>query len=182
MEDVDLAFWRSREDIQNDKTMFPDDGEWELLSVPSHHRVVHVESGRFAQIQFNVGIRYFSFASNPRMSFCLASSTCLPFILFLSGMSVVEREKAEYYSVKCFSSSTEEEVDKRDTTSWMLGPSLVGYHLVQPNRQGARKSTPQSESALAFSQALCPSGREAGWENAKTEKRCSLKRGALTWP
>ncbi|XP_067423040.1 5-hydroxytryptamine receptor 3B [Emydura macquarii macquarii] len=57
VEDVDLAFWRSREDIQNDKTMFPDDGEWELLSVPSHHRVVHVESGRFAQIQFNVVTR-----------------------------------------------------------------------------------------------------------------------------
>ncbi|XP_008170581.2 5-hydroxytryptamine receptor 3B [Chrysemys picta bellii] len=57
VEDVDLTFWRSREDIKNDKTLFLDDGEWELLSVPSHPRVLHMETGRFAQIQFNVVIR-----------------------------------------------------------------------------------------------------------------------------
>uniref|UniRef100_K7FMN8 5-hydroxytryptamine receptor 3B n=1 Tax=Pelodiscus sinensis TaxID=13735 RepID=K7FMN8_PELSI len=57
VEDVDLAFWRSREDIQNDQTLFLEDGEWELLSVPSHPWVLHTEMGRFAQIQFNVVIR-----------------------------------------------------------------------------------------------------------------------------
>ncbi|XP_048683563.1 5-hydroxytryptamine receptor 3B isoform X3 [Caretta caretta] len=57
VEDVDLNFWRSREDIKNDKMLFLNDGEWELLSVPSHPRVLHMETGRFAQIQFNVVIR-----------------------------------------------------------------------------------------------------------------------------
>uniref|UniRef100_A0A8C0GQ48 5-hydroxytryptamine receptor 3B n=1 Tax=Chelonoidis abingdonii TaxID=106734 RepID=A0A8C0GQ48_CHEAB len=57
VEDVDLAFWRSQEDIKNNKMLFLDDGEWELLSVPSHPRVLHMETGRFAQIQFNVVIR-----------------------------------------------------------------------------------------------------------------------------
>ncbi|XP_050777462.1 5-hydroxytryptamine receptor 3B [Gopherus flavomarginatus] len=57
VEDVDLAFWRSRENIKNNKMLFLDDGEWELLSVPSHPRVLHMETGRFAQIQFNVVIR-----------------------------------------------------------------------------------------------------------------------------
>ncbi|KAM9114034.1 5-hydroxytryptamine receptor 3B [Pangshura tecta] len=57
VEDVDLTFWRSREDIKNNKMLFLDDGEWELLSVSSHPRVLHMETGRFAQIQFNVVIR-----------------------------------------------------------------------------------------------------------------------------
>uniref|UniRef100_A0A8C4Y8D7 5-hydroxytryptamine receptor 3B n=1 Tax=Gopherus evgoodei TaxID=1825980 RepID=A0A8C4Y8D7_9SAUR len=57
VEDVDLAFWRSRKNIKNNKMLFLDDGEWELLSVPSHPRVLHMETGRFAQIQFNVVIR-----------------------------------------------------------------------------------------------------------------------------
>uniref|UniRef100_A0A8C8RXS2 5-hydroxytryptamine receptor 3B n=1 Tax=Pelusios castaneus TaxID=367368 RepID=A0A8C8RXS2_9SAUR len=54
VEDLDLTFWRSHEDIQNDKMTFLEDSEWELLSVLSHHRAVHKETGRFAQIQFNV--------------------------------------------------------------------------------------------------------------------------------
>ncbi|XP_074833113.1 5-hydroxytryptamine receptor 3B-like [Carettochelys insculpta] len=57
VQDVDLALWRSHEDIQDDQMLFLDDGEWELLSLSSHPRVLCMETGRFAQIQFNVVIR-----------------------------------------------------------------------------------------------------------------------------
>ncbi|XP_074070482.1 5-hydroxytryptamine receptor 3B-like [Macrotis lagotis] len=55
--DLDLAFLRSTEDIKKDKKMFVNDGEWELLSVPSTYHVMHSEAGDFAQIQFHVVIR-----------------------------------------------------------------------------------------------------------------------------
>ncbi|XP_068935902.1 5-hydroxytryptamine receptor 3B [Petaurus breviceps papuanus] len=55
--DLDLAFLRSTEDIKKDKKMFVNDGEWELLSMPSTYQVMHSEAGDFAQIQFHVVIR-----------------------------------------------------------------------------------------------------------------------------
>ncbi|XP_027703093.1 5-hydroxytryptamine receptor 3B [Vombatus ursinus] len=55
--DLDLAFLRSTEDIKKDKKTFVNDGEWELLSVPSTYQVMHSEAGDFAQIQFHVVIR-----------------------------------------------------------------------------------------------------------------------------
>uniref|UniRef100_F6UN36 5-hydroxytryptamine receptor 3B n=2 Tax=Monodelphis domestica TaxID=13616 RepID=F6UN36_MONDO len=55
--DLDLAFLRSTEDIEKDKALFMNDGEWELLSVPSTYHVMHNEAGDFAQIQFHVIIR-----------------------------------------------------------------------------------------------------------------------------
>ncbi|XP_051846667.1 5-hydroxytryptamine receptor 3B [Antechinus flavipes] len=55
--DVDLAFLRSTEDIKKDKKMFVNDGEWELLSVPSAYHVLYSEAGDFAQIQFHLVIR-----------------------------------------------------------------------------------------------------------------------------
>uniref|UniRef100_H0WPM6 5-hydroxytryptamine receptor 3B n=1 Tax=Otolemur garnettii TaxID=30611 RepID=H0WPM6_OTOGA len=57
VEDVNLAFLRSREDIQHDKKVFLNDSEWELLSVSSTYSVLHSSAGDFAQIQFNVVIR-----------------------------------------------------------------------------------------------------------------------------
>ncbi|XP_020845493.1 5-hydroxytryptamine receptor 3B [Phascolarctos cinereus] len=55
--DLDLAFLRSTEDIKKDKKTFMNDGEWELLSVPSTYQVMHSDAGDFAQIQFHVVIR-----------------------------------------------------------------------------------------------------------------------------
>nr|XP_012611819.1 5-hydroxytryptamine receptor 3B [Microcebus murinus] len=57
VEDVDLAFLRSREDIKHDKKMFLNDSEWELLSVSSAYSILQSSAGDFAQIQFNVVIR-----------------------------------------------------------------------------------------------------------------------------
>nr|KAF6437746.1 5-hydroxytryptamine receptor 3B [Molossus molossus] len=57
VEDVDLAFLRSREDIQHDKNAFLNDSEWELLSVSSTYNTLQSSAGEFAQIQFHVVIR-----------------------------------------------------------------------------------------------------------------------------
>ncbi|XP_036921575.1 5-hydroxytryptamine receptor 3B [Sturnira hondurensis] len=57
VEDVDLAFLRSREDIKNDKKAFLNDSEWELLSVSSAYNILQSSAGDFAQIQFHVVIR-----------------------------------------------------------------------------------------------------------------------------
>ncbi|XP_052508986.1 5-hydroxytryptamine receptor 3B [Budorcas taxicolor] len=57
VEDVDLAFLRSTEDITHDRKAFLNDSEWELLSVSSTYRILQNSAGDFAQIQFNVVIR-----------------------------------------------------------------------------------------------------------------------------
>uniref|UniRef100_A0A8C0PYM5 5-hydroxytryptamine receptor 3B n=1 Tax=Canis lupus familiaris TaxID=9615 RepID=A0A8C0PYM5_CANLF len=57
VEDVNLAFLRSREDIKQDKKEFLNDSEWELLSVSSTYNILQSSAGDFAQIQFNVVIR-----------------------------------------------------------------------------------------------------------------------------
>ncbi|XP_037007209.2 5-hydroxytryptamine receptor 3B [Artibeus jamaicensis] len=57
VEDVDLAFLRSREDIKHDKKAFSNDSEWELLSVSSAYNILQSSAGDFAQIQFHVVIR-----------------------------------------------------------------------------------------------------------------------------
>uniref|UniRef100_A0A8C1R7D2 5-hydroxytryptamine (serotonin) receptor 3B n=1 Tax=Cyprinus carpio TaxID=7962 RepID=A0A8C1R7D2_CYPCA len=54
---VDLALWRPAEEIANDTKDFMNDGEWELLSVPSHYCTLEQEDRDYAQIQFNVLIR-----------------------------------------------------------------------------------------------------------------------------
>uniref|UniRef100_A0A673K4I6 5-hydroxytryptamine receptor 3B-like n=1 Tax=Sinocyclocheilus rhinocerous TaxID=307959 RepID=A0A673K4I6_9TELE len=55
--EVDLALWRPVEEIANDTREFMNDGEWELLSVPSHYWTLNLEDRDYAQIQFNVLIR-----------------------------------------------------------------------------------------------------------------------------
>lgn len=55
VEDVDLAFLRSREDIMHNQKAFLNDSEWELLSVSSTYNILQSSAGDFAQIQFNVG-------------------------------------------------------------------------------------------------------------------------------
>ncbi|XP_002708430.2 5-hydroxytryptamine receptor 3B isoform X1 [Oryctolagus cuniculus] len=57
VQDVDLAFLRSREDIKHNKNAFLNDSEWELLSVSSMYGILQSGTGDFAQIQFNVVIR-----------------------------------------------------------------------------------------------------------------------------
>ncbi|XP_041951775.1 5-hydroxytryptamine receptor 3B [Alosa sapidissima] len=57
VKEVDLAFWRNPEDIASDKRGFMNDGEWELLSVPSRYWRLHVDDQDYAHIQFNVLIR-----------------------------------------------------------------------------------------------------------------------------
>lgn len=54
MKEIDLALWRSAKDIANDKREFMNDGEWELLSIPSHYWHIHQDATDYAQIQFNV--------------------------------------------------------------------------------------------------------------------------------
>ncbi|XP_063797959.1 5-hydroxytryptamine receptor 3B [Pseudophryne corroboree] len=55
--DVNLSIWRSVEEISNDKSIFLNDGEWELLSVPSNYEILQTHGGSFAQVQFNLVIR-----------------------------------------------------------------------------------------------------------------------------
>ncbi|XP_078282699.1 5-hydroxytryptamine receptor 3B isoform X1 [Rhinoraja longicauda] len=55
--DVNLKFWRSRAEVENDTRAFLSDSEWELLSVPSKYERLHAEGDDYAQIQFNVVIR-----------------------------------------------------------------------------------------------------------------------------
>nr|KAF6342915.1 5-hydroxytryptamine receptor 3B [Pipistrellus kuhlii] len=57
VEDVDLAFLRSREDVKHDKQAFSNDSEWELLSVSSAYSTLRSSAGDFAQLQFHVVIR-----------------------------------------------------------------------------------------------------------------------------
>lgn len=53
--EIDLALWRSAEVIANDKREFMNDGEWELLSIPSQYWQIHQDNTDYAHIQFNVG-------------------------------------------------------------------------------------------------------------------------------
>ncbi|XP_048838719.1 5-hydroxytryptamine receptor 3B isoform X2 [Brienomyrus brachyistius] len=55
--EVDLVLWRSMEEIASDTREFMNNGEWELLSVPSRYWRLHMEDRDYAQIQFNVVIR-----------------------------------------------------------------------------------------------------------------------------
>lgn len=52
--EIDLALWRSAEAIANDKREFMNDGEWELLSIPSRYWQIHQDETNHAHIQFNV--------------------------------------------------------------------------------------------------------------------------------
>uniref|UniRef100_A0A3Q3GJH7 5-hydroxytryptamine (serotonin) receptor 3B n=1 Tax=Kryptolebias marmoratus TaxID=37003 RepID=A0A3Q3GJH7_KRYMA len=55
--EIDLALWRSAEAIANDKREFMNDGEWELLSIPSQYWQIRQDGSDYAQIQFNLLIR-----------------------------------------------------------------------------------------------------------------------------
>ncbi|XP_028322344.1 5-hydroxytryptamine receptor 3B [Gouania willdenowi] len=55
--EIDLALWRSAESIATDKREFMNDGEWELLSIPSHYWQIRQDEDNYAHIQFNVLIR-----------------------------------------------------------------------------------------------------------------------------
>lgn len=52
--EIDLALWRSAEAIANDKREFMNDGEWELLSIPSRYWQIYQDETNYAHIQFNV--------------------------------------------------------------------------------------------------------------------------------
>ena len=54
MQELDLALWRSAEAIASEQTEFMNDGEWELLSIPSHYWQLQQAGGEYAHIQFNV--------------------------------------------------------------------------------------------------------------------------------
>uniref|UniRef100_A0A8C5C1W9 5-hydroxytryptamine (serotonin) receptor 3B n=1 Tax=Gadus morhua TaxID=8049 RepID=A0A8C5C1W9_GADMO len=57
VQELDLALWRSAEAIASEQTEFMNDGEWELLSIPSHYWQLQQAGGEYAHIQFNVLIR-----------------------------------------------------------------------------------------------------------------------------
>ncbi|OCT72557.1 hypothetical protein XELAEV_18035537mg [Xenopus laevis] len=55
--DLNLSIWRSSKEISEDKSIFLNDGEWELVSVPSSYEILHTQGRNFAQVQFNLVIR-----------------------------------------------------------------------------------------------------------------------------
>ncbi|KAF0023024.1 hypothetical protein F2P81_025005 [Scophthalmus maximus] len=57
VKEIDLTLWRSAEAIANDQGEFVNDGEWELLSIPSRYWQIHQDDTDYAHIQFNVLIR-----------------------------------------------------------------------------------------------------------------------------
>ncbi|XP_008277331.1 5-hydroxytryptamine receptor 3B [Stegastes partitus] len=57
VKEIDLALWRSAEAIASDKREFMNDGEWELLSIPSQYWQIRQDDTDYAHIQFNVLIR-----------------------------------------------------------------------------------------------------------------------------
>ncbi|XP_076017302.1 uncharacterized protein LOC143009173 [Genypterus blacodes] len=57
VKEIDLALWRNAEAISNDKREFINDGEWELLSIPSHYWQIRQGDTDYAQVQFHVLIR-----------------------------------------------------------------------------------------------------------------------------
>ncbi|XP_041864189.1 5-hydroxytryptamine receptor 3B [Melanotaenia boesemani] len=57
VKEIDLGLWRSAEAIAYDKREFMNDGEWELLSIPSQYWQIHQDNTDYAQIQFNLLIR-----------------------------------------------------------------------------------------------------------------------------
>ncbi|KAM9846476.1 5-hydroxytryptamine receptor 3B [Aulostomus maculatus] len=57
VKEIDLALWRSAEAITDDQREFMNNGEWELLSIPSRYWHVHQDDTDYAHIRFNVLIR-----------------------------------------------------------------------------------------------------------------------------
>ncbi|XP_057677503.1 5-hydroxytryptamine receptor 3B, partial [Corythoichthys intestinalis] len=57
VKEIDLALWRSAEAIANDQREFMNDGEWELLSIPSRYWRLQQDDGDYAHVCFNVLIR-----------------------------------------------------------------------------------------------------------------------------
>ncbi|CAL8364575.1 unnamed protein product [Lota lota] len=57
VQELDLALWRSAEAIASEQREFMNDGEWELLSIPSHYWQLQQAGEDYAHIQFNVLIR-----------------------------------------------------------------------------------------------------------------------------
>lgn len=55
VEDVDLAFLRSREDIKHDKKSLLNDSVWEIFSVSSTYNSLQSSAGHCSLIQFHVG-------------------------------------------------------------------------------------------------------------------------------
>ena len=56
VKEIDLALWRSAEDVANDNREFMNDGEWELLSVPSTYWHIQQDASNYAQIKFNASV------------------------------------------------------------------------------------------------------------------------------
>lgn len=54
--EVDLALLRNPEEIATDTQEFMNNGEWELLSVPSHYWKLNLANKDYAHIQFNVSV------------------------------------------------------------------------------------------------------------------------------
>ncbi|XP_077402842.1 5-hydroxytryptamine receptor 3B [Vanacampus margaritifer] len=57
VKEIDLALWRSAEAIANDQKEFMNDGEWELLSIPSRYWRLQQDHADYAHVCFHVLIR-----------------------------------------------------------------------------------------------------------------------------
>ncbi|KAI3373958.1 hypothetical protein L3Q82_022523, partial [Scortum barcoo] len=73
VKEIDLALWRSAEAIANDKREFMNDGEWELLSIPSRYWQIHQDNTDYAHIQFN--LRHIKKGGSDGKCFCFFSSS-----------------------------------------------------------------------------------------------------------
>lgn len=82
VKEIDLALWRSAEDVANDKREFMNDGEWELLSIPSRYRHIQQDATDYAQIQFNASVWS---CREKRSSSSVRSSPDLQPLLLLRG-------------------------------------------------------------------------------------------------
>lgn len=54
VKEIDLALWRSAEAIANDQREFMNDGEWELLSIPSRYWRLRQDRADYAHVCFHV--------------------------------------------------------------------------------------------------------------------------------
>lgn len=54
MQEINLALLRNENTTAKDRKQFMNDGEWELLSIPSRYRLSQQNEIEYAYIQFNV--------------------------------------------------------------------------------------------------------------------------------
>ncbi|XP_031762490.1 5-hydroxytryptamine receptor 3A [Xenopus tropicalis] len=57
IQDINVSLWRTPEEVKEDKSLFMNNGEWELLSVLSQYRKFVENEDSFAEMKFHVVIK-----------------------------------------------------------------------------------------------------------------------------